>query len=182
MLKIFNSIATEKYNNEYLFLKIMQLDETFVLLGRTMHCKHIHNQNDIVKFLSFDDPRGISSEGLRIDKLISALNQGRSIVFVSDFPLNLISTRRQGWTREGVLTLLNALLKHFGIVQISDISVFDKHHLSEEIINQIKFHIPPIILSILPGDYCHVDDGNHRIALGEQMFGLTTLSAFIVLN
>lgn len=140
----------------------------------------INNLNEVKQFLDMDkDSKGLSYEGLRIDIIERDLKNNRKVYYVQNFPIKLISKRRQGWVENDLLNLINSLLKHFGIQGITNLKNFNKSILSKELLKEIKEHIPPIIISILPDETIELIDGNHRIALAEIFFELKDIRAFV---
>jgi len=141
----------------------------------------ILDYSEITKFLgNYKKNKGLSYEGLRLDMIENNFKVNNEVFFVNKFPLNLISKRRQGWTPEGVLSLINSLLKHFGIMGIDSLENFNLNLFSKDLFQEIKDHIPPIIISILPDGTINLEDGNHRLELAENIFKLNSINAFVL--
>ena len=141
--------------------------------------EEIHSIEEVNRILNRHDSRVLSTVGLRFDLITSAFRSGSKVYFIERFPLAKLSERRQGWTSQGVLDLVNSLLSHFGIQGISDLGKFNKQVLSEEVLAGIETHIPPIIVSSLPDGIFHLDDGNHRVALAD-FFQLKYIRCFLI--
>lgn len=142
--------------------------------------QEIHNMNDIKHILEKHDKKALSANGIRIDMVARSLQHNLKVYYKEEFEMSLLGRSRQGWTREGVLEMMNSLLSHFGLKGINDITVFNKDVFSKDLINEIKEHIPPVIIHLLPDGTYKLEDGNHRVGLAEQFLKLEVIRAFII--
>ena len=140
----------------------------------------LNNIHDVELILSEHDSRSLSTTDFRSDELANAFRIGRKVYFTQKFELDSISNKRQGWSEDRLLDMINKLLNHFKIKGIEKLEQFNKHILSNDVLNEIESHIPPIIVSKLPDGTIHLVEGNHRVALAEMFFGLNKIRAFII--
>ncbi len=150
-----------------------------VSIAQGVRGKLLNNIGELEAILLKNNGKGLLRQSLRLDLVRDAFAHKRTIYFVDDFPLALLSRRRQGWTEDKVLAMANSLLAPVGI-EVKDMGHFNKHTISVEILDQIKEHFPPIIVSSLPDKIFHVEDGNHRAALAEFFLRMDNIPAIVI--
>ncbi|MCA9496204.1 MAG: hypothetical protein KC589_04640 [Nanoarchaeota archaeon] len=141
----------------------------------------VKDMSQVQLFLNYDkNNKCLSYEGLNLNSIQNSFRISFEVFFVDNFPIELISKRRQGWTREGIINLINSLLNYYNIRKISSLEEFNELKIDDKIRMEIKNHIPPIIVTLLPDESFHLEDGNHRIALSELFFHVKELKAFVI--
>lgn len=117
----------------------------------------------------------VLQEGVRTDLLQN--HQGQ-IYYNPQFPTSEFGRRGQGWDAVHVLKIINQIFTKLDLPPANDIRTIDKQQI-QSYLPQIQSQIPPIIVSKLPDDSNHLDDGNHRLGVA-KVLGLPALKAFVL--
>ncbi len=120
----------------------------------------------------------LNTGNIRTDLLVSAANRGEHIMFDQDFPITNIGRRIQGYDMNHVMTMINTIFKTIGLPAIQDRTQIQPQTIQPHI-EQIKEALPPLIVSLMPDESYHLDDGNHRLGVARTL-GLQTVKAFII--
>ena len=121
----------------------------------------------------------LTTKDLRLDLIQNAYRIKRRVYYARQFPLHLIHKSRQGASVQGIIEIINRILEHYTLGKIEQITQLNTTQM-EVVLKEVMVHCPPLILSILPDETIHLDDGNHRVYLAEKVLGLKTLPAFIL--
>lgn len=131
---------------------------------------------DLSKYFNFSSSH---LSNIRLDIIENSFQINKEIYFIEEFPLNLISKSRQGFTQENLLSLLNSILQSNNLQKINSLQEFNIEKLDKKTFQKIKEELPPIILSILPDETIKLEDGNHRVALYEYILKLENIKAIV---
>ncbi len=146
-----------------------------------IHFEELIQFETFEEFLEFFNSHKINGpinyENIRIDLIKNMFKIGGKVFFKEKFEIKEIKNKSQGWTREGVLTMMNLILKDEKLAEIEDIKDFKKDSLD---IKKIMIQLAPIIISILPDNSIDLNDGNHRLALVELFLKEKNISAYIL--
>lgn len=110
------------------------------------------------KTLSQSD--GLDPDDIHFDRIDSGLRDGKQVWYVEQFPLAYLNRRNQGWERGHVLKMLGVLAQKTNQKQPASLEEAQNMKLREP---EFRRMVPPVIISYLPDESYHIEDGNHRV-------------------
>lgn len=168
----------------------------------------VQDMRSILQILRSCENKIYSQEELRLDMIENAFKREAKVCYDSEFDLKSLRKKRQGWTRNIVIEMINQINRHFGVKEIRDLNEFDLDNYSKKQLLELKDSIPPIIVfkfpevpefaqeksegsgifgkivSVAPNQTensnLKLEDGNHRVGVLETFFKIGNCKAFIL--
>ncbi len=116
----------------------------------------------------------VDTQGL--ERVAKVLKGGGSVWYTDAFQISELGRNRQGWAADHVLGMFSRMAQKLGLNPPETLQDAQKLGIKQGDFNRM---ISPVIVSLMPDESYHIDDGNHRLGCA-IVLKFPTVRAFVL--